>query len=115
MNRFLASQVPTYRAQMSPDRSMYDLFKVVFANSGVMLKEHFRCVGPIIEYSKREFYNHELKPLRLPRASERLDPPLVDVVVENGYRRGDLNLLEAKFIVDEIIKLVSDTAFANRT
>ncbi|MGH7847648.1 MAG: AAA domain-containing protein, partial [Candidatus Binatia bacterium] len=115
MNRFLGNQVPTYRPQMSPERSIYDLYKVVFAKSGVMLKEHFRCVGPIIEYSKREFYNHELRPLRIPRASERLDPPLVDVVIENGYRRGELNLLEARFIVDEMIKLVSDPTLANRT
>ena len=95
MNRFLGNQVVTYRPQMSPERSIYDLYKVVFARSGVMLKEHFRCVGPIIEFSKREFYNHELRPLRLPRISERLDPSLIDVVVEDGYRRGDLNLAAA--------------------
>ncbi|MFZ0931371.1 MAG: AAA domain-containing protein, partial [Syntrophobacteraceae bacterium] len=75
MDRFLGNQVETYRSQMSPERSIYDLFKVVFAKSAVMLKEHFRSVAPIIEYSKREFYNHELRPLRLPKASERLDPP----------------------------------------
>ncbi len=75
MNRFLAGQVDIYRQQMSPERSIYDLFKVVFARSSVMLREHFRCVGPVIEYSKREFYNHELCPLRLPKSSERLDPP----------------------------------------
>ena len=102
MSRFLGNQVETYRPQMSPERSIYDLFKVVFAKSAVMLKEHFRCVGPIIEYSKREFYNHELRPLRMPKASERLDPPLIDVVVEDGYRRGDVNRPEARFIVDEI-------------
>ena len=108
MSRFLGNQVETYRPQMSPERSIYDLFKVVFAKSAVMLKEHFRCVGPIIEYSKREFYNHELRPLRMPKASERLDPPLIDVVVEDGYRRGDVNLPEARFIVNEIKAIVSD-------
>ena len=77
MSRFLGNQVETYRPQMSPDRSIYDLFKVVFAKSSVMLKEHFRCVGPIIEYSKREFYNHELRAaaraekLRAPRPTAR--------------------------------------------
>src|SRR4030095_6531395 len=95
MSRFLGNQVETYRPQMSPERSIYDLFKVVFAKSAVMLKEHFRCVGPIIEYSKREFYNHELRPLRVPNASERLDPPLVDVVVQDGSRRGAVNLAAA--------------------
>ncbi|MCW5622942.1 MAG: hypothetical protein KIS79_17655, partial [Burkholderiales bacterium] len=47
MQRHLAEQVALYRAQMSAERSVYDLAKVVFARSGVMLKEHFRCVAPI--------------------------------------------------------------------
>lgn len=115
MARFLANQVETYRPQMTPERSIYDLFKVVFAKSAVMLKEHFRCVAPIIEYSKREFYNHELKPLRLPKKSERLDPPLVDVIVEDGFRKGDLNLAETRFIVDEIKAIVQDEQMTKRS
>lgn len=115
MTRFLADQVPLYRPQLSPERSLYDLFKVVFQSSGVMLKEHFRCVPAIIEYSKREFYNHELRPLRIPRASERLDPPLVDVLVEDGYRSGDVNRPEAEFIVHEIERLVRDERIAGRS
>src|SRR5205085_8396463 len=45
MNRFLGTQVATYRPQMSPESSIYDLFKVVFAKSAVMLKEHSRCAS----------------------------------------------------------------------
>ena len=115
MSRFLGRQVETYRPQMSPERSIYDLFKVVYAKSSVMLKEHFRCVGPIIEYSKREFYNHELRPLRLPKASERLDPPLIDVLVQDGYREGDKNTAEARFIVEEIKRMVSDDKYLDRS
>ncbi|MGD0486938.1 MAG: AAA domain-containing protein [Syntrophorhabdales bacterium] len=115
MSRFLADQVRTYRPQMSPNSSIYDLFKVVFAKSAVMLKEHFRSVGPIIEYSKREFYNHELRPLRIPKTSERLDPPLIDVLLEDGYRKGDVNLPEARYIVDEIKAIVEDPAMARRS
>jgi len=115
MSRFLAKQVPIYRAQMTPDRSIYDLFKVVFAHSTVMLREHFRCVPVIIEYSKRYFYNHELKPLRLPKASERLDPPLVDVFVEDGSRDKSTNPAEARFIVDEIRRIVEDPRMLNRS
>lgn len=115
MNRFLGNQVPIFRAQMDPAHSIYDLFKVAFATSTVMLKEHFRCVGPIIEYSKREFYNHELRPLRLPRASERIDPPLVDVLIEDGYRKGDVNLPEARFIVEEIKRIVEDLPMRHRS
>lgn len=115
MKRYLGNQVDIFRAQMDPKQSIYDLFKVVFAQSGIMLKEHFRCVGPIIEYSKREFYNHELKPVRLPKSSERLDPPLVDVLVEDGFRKGDTNIPEARFIVDEIKKICDDEKMQHRT
>jgi len=115
MRRFLGDQVDTFRPQMAPNRSMYDLFKVVFAKSTAMLKEHFRCVGPIIEYSKREIYQHELRPLRIPKASERLDPPLIDVLVEDGYRKGDLNDQEATFIVNEIAALVDDPKMVKRS
>lgn len=115
MTRFLANQVDIYRPQMSPDRSIYDLFKVVFAKSAVMLREHFRCVAPIIEYSKREFYNHELKPLRLPKSSERIDPPLVDVYIRDGYRSKDVNHPEARFIVDEIKCIAENPLLTGRS
>ncbi|OGT07395.1 MAG: hypothetical protein A2103_04975 [Gammaproteobacteria bacterium GWF2_41_13] len=108
MMRFLGDQVDIYRQEMSPERSIYDLFKVVFADAQIMLREHFRCIGPIIEYSKREFYNHELRPIRLPKTSERLDPPLIDIIIEDGFRNGKENLAEARFIVDEIKKICND-------
>ena len=115
MNQFLTNQVETFRSQMTPERSIYDLFKVVFAKDGVTLKEHFRCAAPIIEYSKREFYFHELVPLRLPKASERLDPPLIDVFVEDGVKLKDINKPEAEFIVEEIKKIISDPKMFGRT
>ncbi|MES2870366.1 MAG: AAA domain-containing protein [Pseudomonadota bacterium] len=115
MTRFLGNQVGLYRPLMSPERSLYDLFKVVFAKSGTMLREHFRCVAPIIEYSKREFYNHELKPLRLPMMTERLDPPLVDLLVMDGAKKGKFNLGEANVIVEEIRRLIAMPQIAGRS
>ncbi|MBI1395770.1 MAG: AAA family ATPase [Betaproteobacteria bacterium] len=115
MQRCLGSQVPIYRMQMSPERSIYDLARVVFASNGVMLKEHFRCVAPIIEYSKREFYGDELRPLRLPLRSRRLDPPLVDVRLEGATRVGDINAAEADYIVGEIARATADPRMQGRT
>ena len=115
MKRHLDGQVPLYAAQMSPDRSIYDLAKVVFAHGGVMLKEHFRCIAPIIEYSKREFYNHELHPLRLATASRRLDPPLLDYFVGDARRDGGINRGEAEFIVKDIVDLVADPKMQSRS
>jgi very-short-patch-repair endonuclease len=113
VNRFLKDQ--PHGSEMTPDKSIYDLARVVFAGNSVMLKEHFRSVAAIIEFSKREFYQHELKPLRLPTALERLDPPLVDVFVKGGYRNGDVNEPEAKAIVDEIEAILADPQMNGRT
>lgn len=114
-NRHLMEQVPDYRASLREEQSLYDLGKVVFAGGAIMLTEHFRCVAPIIEFSKAQFYGHRLTPLRLPLASERLDPPLIDVFVEEGFRKGDTNPAEAKYIVTEIEALTKNDAFARRT
>ena len=116
MGQFLGNQVGLYRPQMSPEKSIYDLFRVVFAQGQIMLREHFRSVAPIIEYSKREFYDHQLQPLRMPRTSERLDPPLIDVHVVDGLRGdGKINEGEVRFIVAEIRKITSDPAMAKRS
>ena len=81
-----------------------------------MLKEHFRCAPAIIEFSKREFYDHELKPLRKSKPSERLDPPLIDVYVTDGHRNTKgVNLPEARFIIDEIKNIVEDPVYVGRT
>ncbi len=111
--RFL--NVQPHGAQMTPDKSVYDLARVVFAGNSVMLKEHFRCVPAIIEFSNREFYNGDIKALRVPKANERLDPPLIDVYVKGGYRKGDVNPAEAKAIVDEIESILANPLLAGRS
>ncbi len=113
VERFLREQ--PNGALMTPDRSIYDLAKVVFAGNSVMLREHFRCVPAIIEFSNREFYQGEIRPLRLPMCSERLDPPLVDVFVRGGYRRRDVNEPEALAILAEIRSILGDPALAGRS
>ena len=115
MQRHLSEQVPLYRAQLAPDRSFYDLARVVFARTSVMLREHFRCVAPIIEYARREFYNNEIYPLRLPRNSERIDPPLQDVYITNGHRDDGINEQEADFIVSDIVRRSQDPRLQDRS
>ncbi|WP_246046542.1 AAA domain-containing protein [Chlorobaculum thiosulfatiphilum] len=113
-DRFLAEQ--PFREAMTPGSSLYDLAARVFAARQVMLREHFRCVPPIIAYSNRMFYKGAIQPLRIPKGSERIEPPLVDVHVENGVReRSDCNREEASFIADEVAALLVDERFAGRT
>jgi len=114
ITRFLTNQ--PFKEEMTPEKSLYDLASRVFAAQQVMLREHFRCVPSIIAYSNRHFYENGIQPLRIPTSSERIDPPLVDVFVEGGYRdKHDRNRLEAEAIAQEISNIVSDQRFAGRT
>ncbi len=80
----------------------------MFPDGRLMLKEHFRCVEPIIRFSMG-FYPETLIPLRVPATAERLDPPLVDVFVPHGARDGarKINRAEAEVIVDEVAALIA--------
>lgn len=112
--RFLTEQ--PYGTEMTPEKSLYDLAARVFAAEQVMLREHFRCVPPIIAYSNRVFYRGGIRPLRIPKASERIDPPLVDLYVEGGMRdQRDCNEYEAQAIAEEIEAILKDKRFAHRT
>src|SRR5262245_18086646 len=84
--------------------------RAVFPSDRLMLKEHFRCVEPIIRFSS-QFYPERLVPLRIPTTQERLDPPLVDIYVPTGKReKRKINRAEAEVIVDEIKVLTQEAA-----
>jgi very-short-patch-repair endonuclease len=93
--------------QIDPATSLYELGGMMYPGKVIVLREHFRCVEPIIRFSSR-FYGGHLVPLRLPKPSERLDPPLIDVLVEDGKRRGDVNEAEATYIIEEIKRTLAD-------
>ena len=104
-----------YAALLLPGNSLYDLANAIFPGRRVMLQEHFRCVEPIIRFSFR-FYTEPIVPLRIAKASERLDPPLIDVYVPHGSRgKEKINHAEAIAIIDEIERLVNDPAYKGRS
>ena len=115
--RHLSRQVPLFVGPMRQESSLYDLASVIFGADRFMLCEHFRCAAPIIEFSKQQFYDGKLRPLRLSKASERLDPVLVDVLVTDGYRKGggNTNPPEADFIIAELLRLPSGSPVATKT
>lgn len=112
--RFLSDQ--PFGRDLTPEKSLYDIASTVFAAQRVMLAEHFRCVQPIIAYSNKTFYKNQIRPLRVPKASERIDPPLVDVFIEEGERdHRDVNRMEAEFIAAEIEAILRNPKLRNRT
>lgn len=107
---YLAGQ--PFKTLLLPGSSLYDLAKVMFPDKFVMLREHFRCVEPIIRFST-QFYTEPLIPLRIPTVQERIDPPLVDIYVPDGMRSGDkINHREAEVILDEIGRIIETPALA---
>ena len=99
-----------------PGASIYELANAVFPGQRIMLTEHFRCVEPIIRFSM-QFYSNQLIPLRIPKSSEKLTPPLIDVYVKGACRdkRSKINEIEAEAIVVEIRKLVSNGKYKGRS
>lgn len=100
--------------QMDPATSLYELAGMIYPGRAIILREHFRCVEPIINFSSR-FYPKPLIPLRLPTASERLDPPLIDLYVPHGRQVREVNEAEVDVIVAEIKKIAADPAFEGRS
>jgi len=105
-----------FKNLLEPGESVYDLMRAVFPNQRLMLKEHFRCVEPIIRFSM-QFYPEKMLPLRIPTAQERLDPPLVDIYVPHGQREKTrkINRAEADVIVEEIKSLTAQPAMRDRS
>lgn len=105
-----------FKSLLEPGESIYDLMRAVFPNQRLMLKEHFRCVEPIIQFSM-QFYPEKMLPLRIPAAHERLDPPLIDIYLPHGARGRNkkINSAEADVIVEEIAALAERPEMRERT
>jgi very-short-patch-repair endonuclease len=81
----------------------------------VQLREHFRCLTPIIEFSNARYYDGRLVPLRdrMPTPDWK---PLNSVFVRDGFRDGqDCNRPEAERIAELIGQLVDRPEYASRT
>lgn len=94
--------------------SVYDVAVQRFPRK-VLLREHFRCLTPIIEFSNARYYDGRLIPLRdrMPTPDWK---PLHSVLVSDGYRDGDdCNRPEAERIATLIAELVQHTEYATRS
>lgn len=88
--------------------SIYDAAEANFGNT-IRLREHFRCVPAIIEYSNQLSYNGEIRPLRnpanvpLPHVAEWVAIPEL-----NPGERRKINEAEAKMTV-ALLKAMADS------
>jgi very-short-patch-repair endonuclease len=95
--------------------SLYDLSKMRFPGV-IMLREHFRCLPEIIEFSNQLAYNDGILPLREQPADSAWHS-VIDVHVPDGYREPgtDTNPPEAGYIVAKIAELCADPRYDGKT
>ncbi len=93
-------------------RSIYDIAAESFGGQ-VMLREHFRSVPEIIQFSNIHFYSGGIKPLRESRHSN-LKPALRAVRVK-GFLEKKRNPVEAREIVEQIKRCITDPIYAGKT
>jgi very-short-patch-repair endonuclease len=89
--------------------SLYETALRVFPNR-LMLKEHFRSVPEIIQFSNNFYYNKSIIPLRKVNSKNALNPPIVAVKVESALRneKKSVNIKEATELVEKVIECCND-------
>ena len=95
--------------------SLYDLSKMRFPGV-IMLREHFRCLPEIIEFSNQLAYNGNILPLR-EQPADTTWRSVIDVHIRDGYRvpGTDTNPPEADFIIGKIAELCADPRYDGKT
>ena len=89
--------------------SLYSIVSTTF--QPISLREHFRSVPEIIEYSNKTSYNNQILPLR-DSSSSILKPAIVDYKVD-GKRENKVNKVEAETIVNLIEACLSMEEYKN--
>jgi very-short-patch-repair endonuclease len=101
------------RVSFTPRSSLFSLLRTRFGEV-IRLREHFRCMPEIIEWSSAMFYRDApLVPLRQ-FGADRL-PPLRSRYVPHGYTTGDgaalRNPAEAEALVAQVLECAADPRY----
>jgi very-short-patch-repair endonuclease len=113
-NRYL-SELPD-KTLFTHDTSLYSLADRAYKNT-ILLREHYRCVPEIIEYSNR-FYNGQIQPLR-ERKHPEIGSPLKAVRLEHAVSRKvgshRVNEEEAQALVNQVVECSKDFRYDDLT
>ncbi len=111
--------IPHHHA-FSPQSSLYGNANIRFSGHNIVLREHFRCMPEIIQFSNDLCYapnGTPLDPLRT-YSADRLQPLELRHVPE-GYRTGSVqnaqNPPEADVIVEQITACIADSRYTGKT
>ena len=117
INKYL-SEIP-FKDFYGTEFSFFDHAKF-FCDGMTVLREHFRCMPEIIEFSNKYFYKPDSKSLfPLKQYSENRLAPLKTCFVNNGYVEGKasriINEPEAELIADKIAEICILDEYKNKT
>ncbi|MEZ0536616.1 AAA domain-containing protein [Caldicellulosiruptoraceae bacterium PP1] len=117
IQRYLTGIIP-HANRFELTTSLYDISSQIFENK-IVLKEHFRSVPEIIQFSNDLMYEGKVIPLRLPISHEIFNPPVSAIFVDEGYveefTSKDINKPEAEAIVNHIMKLCSEPKYHGKS
>lgn len=99
--------------------SFFDHAKL-FCNGMTVLREHFRCMPEIIEFSNKHFYAPDGKGLYpLKQYSENRIEPIKAVFCPTGFTEGQyaniINTEEAELLVNTIVELIKDPKYKDKS
>lgn len=100
------------------DDSFFDLASIRFKGR-IRLREHFRCMPEIIQFSNNLCYQSEpLIPLKQ-IGGDRIEPVVAAVHVQNGYQQGSTGKIwnppEAEAVVSKIQELINNPRYKGKT
>ena len=107
-----------HRDAYGVNHSFFDLAEIRYQGR-IRLREHFRCMPEIIQFSNNLSYGSEpLIPLRQYGAG-RLEPTVAPRHVPDGYQEGtgarSVNPPEVEAIVQEIVRMRDDPSYTDKT
>lgn len=96
--------------------SLYNIALRTF-NDRILLKEHFRSVPEIIQFSNEVCYDNEIIPMRKIEDIERFQMPIKSIKVKDGIRNviKPVNVKEAEELVNKIQECCNDKRYKNMT
>lgn len=102
------------------ETSLYDIAQNVCGSKKVVLKEHFRCLPEIIEFSNSNFYGNEINCLKIRGKENTIKEPIKSIFVEGATvkRISASNLLnekEVNKIIDILKEIENDYSYKDKT
>ncbi len=113
VHRLQAQLIPNipFKDRFEPSTSIFDQALLRYPGQ-LQLREHFRCMPEIIEFSNHLCYSSSpLQPVRQ-FGSDRLEP-LMAIYVEGAEEKDGVNRVEAMAVVDKIVECCADPRYAD--